>query len=44
VEKMGEGADLYRFKLKAEKIDGDWLVKNAFLERFTGIGFSRCKE
>ncbi len=44
MEAVGEGADLYRFKLKAEKMDGDWLVKSACLERFTGIGFSRCKE
>jgi len=44
MEAVGEGADLYRFKLKAEKIDGDWLVKSACLERFTGLGFSKCKK
>ena len=40
VEKAGEIADLYRFKLKVAKVDGDWLVRRACLERFTGVGFS----
>jgi hypothetical protein len=41
VEKAGEIADLYRFKLKVAKVDGNWLVKRASLERFTGMGFSK---
>ena len=41
VEKAGEVADLYRFKLKVAKVDGNWLVKRAYLERFTGMGFSK---
>ena len=41
VEKAGEIADLYSFKLKVEKVDGNWLVKRAYLERFTGMGFSK---
>ena len=40
VEKAGEIADLYRFKLKVAKVNGNWLVKRAYLERFTGMGFS----
>ena len=41
VQKAGEIADLYRFKLKVAKVDGDWLVRRAYLERFTGMGFSK---
>jgi hypothetical protein len=41
VEKAGEIADLYRFKLKVAKVDGNRLVKRASLERFTGMGFSK---
>jgi hypothetical protein len=41
VEKVGEKADLYRFKLNVVKRKGDWLVKRAYLERFSGTGFSR---
>jgi hypothetical protein len=41
VEKAGEIADLYRFKLKVAKVDGNWRVKRAYLERFTGMGFSK---
>ena len=41
VEKAGEIADLYRLKLKVAKVDGHWLVKRAYLERFTGMGFSK---
>lgn len=44
IQEVGEGADLYRFKLKVEKMEGEWLVKRACLERFTGVGFSKCKE
>ena len=40
VEKAGEIADLYRLKLKVAKVDGHWLVKRAYLEKFTGMGFS----
>lgn len=41
VEKVGEKADLYRFKLKVVKVKGDWLVKMAYLEKFSGTGFSK---
>lgn len=41
VEKVGESGDLYRFKLKMVKVKGDWLVKRAYLEKFTGMGFSK---
>ena len=41
VQKAGESADLYRFKLKVTKVDGNWLVNRATLERFTGMGFSK---
>lgn len=41
VEKVGGKADLYRFSLKVVKVKGDWLVRRAYLERFTGTGFSR---
>ena len=44
IQEIGEGADLYRLKLKVEKMKGEWLVKRACLERFTGVGFSKCKE
>ena len=44
IQEVSEGADLYRFKLKVEKMEGEWLVKRACLERFTGVGFSKCKE
>ena len=40
VEKVGEKADLYRFRLEVVKVKGDWLVRRAYLERFTGTGFS----
>ena len=41
VEKAGEIADLYRFKFKVAKVDANWRVKRAYLERFTGMGFSK---
>jgi hypothetical protein len=41
VEKVGEKADLYRFRLKVVKVKGAWLVRKAYLERFSGTGFSR---
>jgi len=40
LETVGENADLYRLKLEWVKQDGDWLVKQARLERFTGTSFS----
>ena len=39
IEAIGETADLYRIRLLWIKQDGDWLVDQAFLERFTGTGF-----
>jgi len=41
VEKVGESGDLYLFKLKTVKVKGNWLVKRAYLEKFTGMGFSK---
>jgi len=40
LETVGENADLYRLKLECVKQNGDWLVKQARLERFTGASFS----
>jgi len=40
LETVGENADLYRLKLEWIKQDGDWMVKQARLERFTGTSFS----
>jgi len=40
LETVGENADLYRLKLEWIEQDGDWLVKQARLERFTGTSFS----
>jgi hypothetical protein len=40
LETVGENADLYRLKLECLKPNGDWLVKQARLERFTGTSFS----
>jgi len=40
IKRVGENADLYRFKLKVIKADGEWFVKEAYLERFTGLGFN----
>jgi len=39
LETVGENADLYRLKLEWLKREGDWLVKQARLERFTGTSF-----
>jgi len=39
LETVGENADLYRLKLECLKQNGDWLVKQAKLERFTGTSF-----
>jgi 3-hydroxyisobutyrate dehydrogenase-like beta-hydroxyacid dehydrogenase len=33
-------ASIYRLRLECKKQDGDWLVKQARVERFTGISFS----
>ncbi len=40
LETVGENADLYRLKLECIKQNGDWLVRQARLERFTGTSFS----
>ena len=40
LETVGEKADLYRLKLECIKQNGDWLVRQARLERFTGTSFS----
>ena len=40
LETVGENADLYRLKLECLKQNGDWLVRQAQLERFTGRSFS----
>ncbi len=40
LETVGENADLYRLKLECIKQNGDWLVRQARLERFTGRSFS----
>ena len=39
LETVGENADLYRLDLKLEKSKGTWLIKEAYLEGFTGYGF-----
>lgn len=39
LEAIGETADLYRIRLQLTQQDGNWLVAQAFLERFTGTGF-----
>jgi hypothetical protein len=40
VQEVGEGADLYRLKLRLSKSSGEWLVNQAEIEGFTGLGFS----
>jgi hypothetical protein len=40
LETVGENADLYRLKLEWIKQNGDWLVRQARIERFTGRSFS----
>lgn len=40
LEAVGEKADLYRLRLEWVKQDGEWLVKQARLERFTGTSFA----
>ncbi|MGD9182199.1 MAG: hypothetical protein PVG15_12045 [Desulfobacterales bacterium] len=39
LEEVGENADLYQLNLQMIKKNGDWLVKQAHLEGFKGIGF-----
>jgi hypothetical protein len=39
LEKVGESADLYRLKLELRKHEGEWLVRQAVLEQFTGWSF-----
>jgi hypothetical protein len=40
LETVGENADLYQIKLQLLKKSGKWLVKQAHLEGFKGLGFS----
>jgi hypothetical protein len=40
LEEVGENADLYQMNLQLLKRDGAWLVREAYLEGFKGIGFS----
>ncbi|UCG13627.1 MAG: hypothetical protein JSU72_03895 [Deltaproteobacteria bacterium] len=40
LESVGENADLYRLHLELRRNQGDWLVRLARLESFTGVGFS----
>ena len=40
LQQVGEHADLYRVELQLVKENGDWLVRSAHLEGFTGLGFS----
>jgi hypothetical protein len=39
LEEVGENADLYQLNLQLLKKNGDWLVEQAHLEGFKGIGF-----
>ncbi len=39
LREAGKTADLYRFHLKVEKREGDWRVREAALEKWTGMGF-----
>jgi hypothetical protein len=41
LEKVSENADLYQFRLQVVKQKGNWLVKKAILERYTGTGFEQ---
>jgi hypothetical protein len=40
LEAVGENADLYRLKIELVKSGDKWLVRQALLSRFTGVGFS----
>jgi len=40
LETVGENADLYRLKLDCLKQNGDWLVRQARLEKFKGRSFT----
>lgn len=37
IEKVSESADLYHFKLKVVKVDGEWLVRRIYLAKFAGM-------
>jgi hypothetical protein len=39
LDEVGKNADLYRLELDLISLEGDWLVKQAILKRFTGTGF-----
>jgi hypothetical protein len=39
LEAVGENADLYRLKLDLIKEGGSWRVRQALLQRFTGVSF-----
>lgn len=39
LEAVGENADLYRLKLDLVKAEGRWVVRQALLQRFTGVSF-----
>jgi hypothetical protein len=39
LREVGERADLYRLKLRLSARSGEWMVSEAHLERFTGLGF-----
>ncbi len=40
LEEFGENADLYQLKLEWLKKNGEWLVRQARLQSFRGLGFS----
>ena len=40
LEAVGENADLYKLKIELVKNGDKWLVHQALLTRFTGLGFS----
>ena len=40
LEEAGENVDLYRLRLELLKKNKDWLVRQAHLEPFRGLGFS----
>lgn len=39
IEALGDAADLYRIRLVLARQNGDWLIDQVFLNRFTGVGF-----
>jgi|GEM_PF-429704 len=44
LEEAGENVDLYRLKLELLKKNSDWLVRQAHLELFRGLGFGEYKK